>query len=243
MAEIIGRSGDGFSGTAFFTKTYDEAVGLVVEARNYFAAAAAAEASGLTVAQQLGYCRESLRLTSRLMQIIGWLLVQRAVENRELTAEDARSDEIRISRARVYLDNEVVATGGLPPAIADLTARSRRLFVALSGWAICWCARPCGRRIRHRWRPLLQAKFLEALVELGHLASGIHESVPAAGPCRVGFGIDVERQGVALAAPGRTGLEGRAIGHDDVDLVVVGVGLSFHGASRDRERQCEEGPV
>ena len=69
MAEIIGRSGDGFSGTAFFTKTYDEAVGLVVEARNYFAAAAAAEASGLTVAQQLGYCRESLRLTSRLMQI------------------------------------------------------------------------------------------------------------------------------------------------------------------------------
>ena len=130
MAEIIGRSGDGFWGTAFFTKTYDEGVGLVVEARNYFATAAA-EASGLTMAQQLGYCRESLSLTSRLMQIMGRLLVQRAVENRELTAEDARSDEMRMPRARVYLDDEIVATGGLPPAIADLTVRSRRLFVRI----------------------------------------------------------------------------------------------------------------
>ena len=131
MAEIIGRSGDGFSGTAFFTKTYDEAMGLVVEARNYFATTAAAEASGLTMVQQLGYCRESLRLTSRLMQIMGWLLVQRAVGNRELTAEDARSDEMRMPRGAVYLDDEAVANGGLPPAIADLTARSRRLFVRI----------------------------------------------------------------------------------------------------------------
>ena len=129
MAEIIGRSGGGFSGTVFLTKSYDEGVGLVVEARNYFATAAAVDASGLTMAQQLRYCRESLRLTSRLMQIMGWLLVQRAVENRELTAENASSNEIRMLRDRVYLDEEVVATGGLPPAIADLTARSRRLFV------------------------------------------------------------------------------------------------------------------
>jgi len=64
MAEIIGRSGGGFSGTVFLTKSYDEGVGLVVEARNYFATAAAVDASGLTMAQQLRHCRESLRLTS-----------------------------------------------------------------------------------------------------------------------------------------------------------------------------------
>ena len=81
------------------------------------------------MAQQLRYCRESFRLTSRLMRIMVWLLVQRAVENRELTAEIACSNEMRLLRDRVYLDDEVVANGGLPPTIADLTARSRRLFV------------------------------------------------------------------------------------------------------------------
>jgi hypothetical protein len=45
MAQIIERSGGGFSGTLFFTKSYDEAVGLVVEARNYFAPTTA-DASG-----------------------------------------------------------------------------------------------------------------------------------------------------------------------------------------------------
>jgi hypothetical protein len=38
---------------------------------------------------------------------------------------------MRMLRARVYLDDEVVATGGLPPDIADLTARSRLLFVRI----------------------------------------------------------------------------------------------------------------
>ena len=131
MAEIIGRSGDEFSGTAFFIKTYDEAMALLVESRNYFATAAAAEVSGLTVAQQLGYCRESLRLTSRLTQIMGWLLVQRAVQNQELTAEEARSEAMRIPRAPVYFDDGVVANGGLPPAIADLAVRSRQLFLRI----------------------------------------------------------------------------------------------------------------
>jgi len=65
------------------------------------------------------------------MQIMGWLLVQRAAENRELTAENARSNEMRRLCDRVYLDDELVATGSLPPAIADLTARSRRLFVRI----------------------------------------------------------------------------------------------------------------
>ena len=40
--------------------------------------------------------------------------------------------------------------------------------------------------------------------------------------------IDVEVQRVAFLAPGRTGLELGAVGHFDVDHVIIGVGIGLH---------------
>jgi hypothetical protein len=50
----------------------------------------------------------------------------------------------------------------------------------------------------------------------------------AAGPGRVHGGVDVERQRVAFGAPGRAHLHDVAVGHLDVDDVVVGMDVFFH---------------
>ncbi len=57
--------------------------------------------------------------------------------------------------------------------------------------------------------------------EIDHLAV-------AAGPGRVHLGVDVEGHGVALLAPGRARLEGRAVGHLHLDHMVIGMGAGLH---------------
>jgi hypothetical protein len=74
----------------------------------------------------------------------------------------------------------------------------------------------------------LQAEALEALVEARKLAAAVDEALLAAGPGRVGFRIDLEAQRVAGLAVGRPRLLGRAVGHDDRDLVIVRMNAVFH---------------
>jgi hypothetical protein len=53
----------------------------------------------------------------------------------------------------------------------------------------------------------LQAEALEALVEARELAAGVEQAAGAAGPRRMGPGIDVETNGIALGTIGAAGLE------------------------------------
>src|SRR6476646_61906 len=73
-----------------------------------------------------------------------------------------------------------------------------------------------------------EGKTAEALVEARYLAAGVEQLLVAAGPRRVDLGIDVEVQRVAFLAPGRPGLELGAVGHLDVDHVIIGVSAGFH---------------
>src|SRR6185312_5796576 len=72
-----------------------------------------------------------------------------------------------------------------------------------------------------------QAEAAETLVEardlaaLGHLAG-------AADPRGVDLRIDVEMERVAFLAPGRANLELGAVGHFDIDHVVVGMDTGLH---------------
>ena len=67
----------------------------------------------------------------------------------------------------------------------------------------------------------------KALVELGN-AAAILQLGGAAGPGRVRLGIDFEHHEIALLAPGRAGFVGFAIGHLDLDGVILGVNSGLH---------------
>ncbi len=71
--------------TRFFGKTYDETMALLVASRDYLANAQPADTTGLKPIERLRVNCEAMRLTTRLTQVMAWLLAQRAVHEGELT--------------------------------------------------------------------------------------------------------------------------------------------------------------
>ena len=112
----------------FLTGTYDEAFGLLVEARDYLAHGEAVDRRSLTLDDRLAANCEAMRLTSRLTQVMAWLLVQRAVHAGEMTPEEAVAEEFRLSGHSVCLVRDPKIPAALPPRLMNLLDRSYRLY-------------------------------------------------------------------------------------------------------------------
>lgn len=110
---------------------YTEAMILADEARSYFDDAGREDRATLQPFARVGFACESLKVTTRIMHIVAWLLTQRAIESGEIPDRDGRRPERRLGKAQES-DEAVVAqlpkaARGLINASADLYARVRRL--------------------------------------------------------------------------------------------------------------------
>ena len=76
---------------------------------------------------------------------------------------------------------------------------------------------------------LADLKILKAALELTKLTTGVHQTMYTC-PCWMGLGINIERQLVTFAAIGGAGHKFGAIGHDDLDRVIMGMNIGFHGS-------------
>ena len=110
---------------------YTEAMLLADEARSYFDDAGRDERSTLQPFARVGFACESLKVTTRIMHIVAWLLTQRAIESGEIAGRDGRRPERRLGHAQ---DSDPLVVGSLPPAAqklitssVDLYARVKRL--------------------------------------------------------------------------------------------------------------------
>jgi regulator of CtrA degradation len=108
---------------------YVEAMVLADEARAYFDRHGREERLLLDPVVRVGFSVESLKVTTRLMHVIAWLLTQRAVEAGELTPSDARSQPRRLGEPPVS-DPVVLAT--LPDGAAQLVRSSQELFARVA---------------------------------------------------------------------------------------------------------------
>jgi regulator of CtrA degradation len=104
---------------------YTEAMVLADEARAYFDRQGREERLELEPLVRVGFSCESLKVTTRLMHIIAWLLTQKAVEAGELTPSQARAPQRRLGEA-AESDPELMTL--LPPAALHLVQASRDLF-------------------------------------------------------------------------------------------------------------------
>ena len=118
--------------TAFFDKTYDEAYDLLLEARSYVRHGARAEASGLSNQERLRFALESMRVTSRLGQIMAWLLTEKAVFAGELSRDEALVQNGSLGELDVCLDDRDELRAGLPPQLTSLMDRSLALYVRVA---------------------------------------------------------------------------------------------------------------
>ena len=104
---------------------YTEAMVLADEARTYFDSQGRAERDTLDPFVRVGFACESLKVTTRLMHIIAWLLTQRAVETGELSAVAGQRPERRLGHAG---DSDPVVVEQLPAAAQALVAGSIDLY-------------------------------------------------------------------------------------------------------------------
>jgi len=115
-----------------FDELYREGMGLVEETAAYLDGEGRTESKSLSRTASLTYATESMRLTTRLMQLASWLLLQRAVKEGEMTAEQAGSE-----KNKVRLDKLSASRGGpgwdeLPERLRVLIDRSLRLQERIS---------------------------------------------------------------------------------------------------------------
>ena len=124
----IGNDGGGGGETRIHRRLidalYTESMLLADEARAYFDEAGRAEREALDPLIRVGFSCESLKVTTRLMHVIAWLLTQRAVDAGELRARDALDPSRRLGEAPVF---DVDLIGALPPRARSLIATSAEL--------------------------------------------------------------------------------------------------------------------
>jgi regulator of CtrA degradation len=110
---------------------YTEAMLLADEARSYFDDAGRDERAILEPFARVGFACESLKVTTRIMHIVAWLLTQRAIESGEIPNREGRRPDRRLGNAQ---DSDPAVLVQLPQsaqrligASADLYARVKRL--------------------------------------------------------------------------------------------------------------------
>src|SRR5438045_4857146 len=108
---------------------YTEAMLLADEARSYFDDAGRDERSTLEPFARVGFACESLKVTTRIMHIVAWLLTQRAIESGEIPLREGRRPERRLGHAQ---DSDQAVVVQLPEAAQRLINTSADLYARVS---------------------------------------------------------------------------------------------------------------
>lgn len=122
----LSTGADAFVRSELFSRTFLEGMALVEETAAYLDGDGKLESQNLDRNAALSYAGESMRLTTRLMQIASWLLVLRAVRESEMTLAEASLDKYRLPQ-REDLDGGL-SRDALPSRLVELSGRGEQLF-------------------------------------------------------------------------------------------------------------------
>src|SRR6201987_1085018 len=112
--------------SAAFGNLFREGMDLVEQTAAYLDGAGRAEAKALDRAVSLTYATESMRLTTRLMQLASWLLLHRAVKEGEMTLSQANKEKAKVKLAAGEAGSED-SMKLLPERLRGLIVRSKAL--------------------------------------------------------------------------------------------------------------------
>ena len=115
------------AGSESFKAMFREGMGLVEETASYLDRDGRSESKRLSRAGSLSYAAESMRLTTRLMQLASWLLLQRAVNEGDISTEQARNERAKVKLGGVSSSTEGAGWDDLPERLKELIDRSLRL--------------------------------------------------------------------------------------------------------------------
>ena len=115
------------AGSQAFAILFKEGMALVEETASYLDGAGRQESKKLERSAALAYATESMRLTTRLMQLASWLLLHRAVKEGEMSLAQANKEKTKV---KLSLDNRADADTLrlLPERLIELIERSLALL-------------------------------------------------------------------------------------------------------------------
>src|SRR5216117_3603263 len=118
--------GEKLASSQAFAGLFKEGMALVEETAAYLDGPGRNESKKLERAAALGYATESMRLTTRLMQLASWLLLHRAVNEGEMSLAQANREKAKVKLASGDPRDEATLAL-LPKSLRELIDRSMRL--------------------------------------------------------------------------------------------------------------------
>jgi regulator of CtrA degradation len=117
-----------FARSELFERTFKEGMAMVEETAAYLDGPGRAASKRLSRAAALAYAGESMRLTTRLMQVASWLLVQRAVRDGEIPMLEAASEKYRLISREPQPTPTFAGADELPEALKALIIRGGAIY-------------------------------------------------------------------------------------------------------------------
>jgi len=109
-----------------FATLFRDGMALVEETASYLDGAGRSESKKLERSAALVYATESMRLTTRLMQLASWLLLHRAVKEGEMTLAQAHKEKSKV-RLAACDPGDAKSIALLPEKLQELILRSTKL--------------------------------------------------------------------------------------------------------------------
>lgn len=110
-----------------FLTLFREGMGLLEQTADYLDGPGRTESRSLSRLGGLAYATESMKLTTRLMQIASWLLLQRAVNEGEMTQTQAQDEKRKVRLDHPEDRERSAGYDELPEPLHELIDRSLRL--------------------------------------------------------------------------------------------------------------------
>jgi regulator of CtrA degradation len=114
------------AGSQIFATLFREGMALVEETASYLDGSGRQESKKLERSAGLVYATESMRLTTRLMQLASWLLLHRAVKEGEMTLTQANREKTKVKLSAADPSPSDMLEK-LPAQLQELIARSMSL--------------------------------------------------------------------------------------------------------------------
>jgi regulator of CtrA degradation len=122
--------GEKLASSQVFADLFREGMALVEETAAYLDGAGRHESKKLARGAALAYATESMRLTTRLMQLASWLLLHRAVKEGEMSLAQANKEKAKVKLSPAERTDEQNLKL-LPERLQVLIARSKALQVSI----------------------------------------------------------------------------------------------------------------
>lgn len=116
--------GERFQSSEQFDHIFKEGMALVERTAAYLDGPGRREAKVLTGGAGVLYATESMRLTTRLLDLASWLLIRRALKEGEITTEEAQKKRGRVKLQAFGRPSHVKGFAELPGGLRELIEES-----------------------------------------------------------------------------------------------------------------------